>query len=430
MIATSRAVLVAVALAPLAAGCGVSFDDIRSAAREGDLERAVRLAERTGWRWHAAALGTLERLAAEPLHLPALREALDAPPASAVPLLETWAEGGGGSDPATRAFAQARLAEIDGGWDDELTAALESPEGAVRAEAIRGLGARLSTARRIALLEDPFPPAVAAAARSLVRHGGPEGLDAEFLPAVRRIAPHQPDPAVTALLLGLLDPIDDENRATLVAALGASAPAVRTAAAVRLAAVPGARDFGPLAEILAAAPSPVQLALAVELDRLGDPEPLERIAEILLDPASPADALRAGLLRVLPEADRPEELLLRAFEAGGDQTRIAACELLGGTGDPGDRCRGFLQRLALQSPAASVALAATEVLAEAGDPAARDWLRFFALNEDPAVRRRVMTMAATRGFDPELLSVGLGDPDPGVAAAAAAAALRAPADAR
>ncbi|MBN1772686.1 MAG: hypothetical protein JXB32_15560 [Deltaproteobacteria bacterium] len=415
-------------LPPLVAACGIPLGEIRSAAESGDVERAVRLARGELEGFRAAAEGTVARLAAEEAARPALREALELAPASAGALLEAWAAEESAVDPASRTFARARLSELEGGaWEAELRAALDATGPLVRAYAVRGLAAAgLSAGELLEALADPAPEVTREAAAGLAALArGDEGLPATVRPALREAFLAAADGPTRARLAGTLDPDDPDDLQALVAALGAGSAGVRLAAAAALGGSSAPAAVPELGELLEGVLRPAGLTLAQSLGRHGRTDLRDAYYERVLRDTPRDDPLRVGVLLGLEAGPASDGLLREAVAGGGPLERVAACErLLGAEDDAG--CRGRLRELAAAATPFDAALAATEVLFEDGDPPAAAWLRSYVVQAAPALRRRVMAVAAARRFDDGLISLGLADPDPSVAAAAAVAALRVP----
>lgn len=421
-------VVVLVCLPACLAACGIPVAEIRSAARSGDVERALRLARGELEGFRAAAEGIVTRLAAEEAARPALREALELAPASATDLLENWAAEASEVDPATRTFARARLSELEGGaWEDELRAARSADDPLVRAYAVRGLvAAGLSAGELLEALADPAPEVTRAAAAglaALAERG--EDLSVVIRPALREAFVAATDPATRARLAGTLDPNDPDDFRALLDALGAEDDGLRLAAAAALGGAPAPAAAPELRDLLEGDLRPAGLALARSLGRHGRADLRDAYLARVLREAPRDDPLRVGALLALEPGESADAALREAAVAGGPREVVAACErLLGADDDAG--CRGRLRELAAAGNPFDVALAATEVLFEDGDPPAAAWLRSYVVQATPAARRRVMAVSAARRFDDALIAIGLADPDPAVAATAAVAALRVP----
>ncbi|MBI5488501.1 MAG: hypothetical protein HY905_14305 [Deltaproteobacteria bacterium] len=410
------------------AGCGLPIADIRSAAESGDLERAIRLAQGELEGLQAAGRGTIVRLQSNQATRLAALEALDLAPATASELLAQWAAEDSAVDEATRTFAQARLAELEGGaFEEELQAARESDEPLVRSYALRGLIADgLPADRMLAALEDDAPQVRAVAAKGLVRAAEESGMPDAVRQALRPLVDGPLDVEIRAQLAGLLDPAAAEDLASLVGLLADERPALRIAAARALGRLPDPRAVPEAAALLEAQVSPAGLALALAAGRHGLVELRDTYLARIFVVSPTDDPLRTGALLGVADGEDARALWHAALAGGGPAEKTAACERLLAAGQDEDACRDALRGIATGGGAPAASLSAAEILFEEGDPAAAGWLRSYAADGDPAVRRRIMNGAAARRYDADLIAIGLGDPEPAVAAAAAVAALRVP----
>jgi hypothetical protein len=417
---TRTTVLPALAAA-VAAACGPSTGEIRSAALAGDTPLAVSLADRDPESLQAVAFGVLERLRADRTTVGSARRALESAPVTALPLLERWADDES-ADVRTRTFARAKVRELTGeAFSAELHAALDDSDGEVRAFALRGLAADLPAERLVAALHDP--PVSAVAAVALARRAAREPLDptaaAETLHAFRSDLPA----GTRAVLAGVLDAAAPDARDALAEALDDSAPGVRRAAAAALARSTDPTRDPRLAAILADTLSVEGLAVAVEAARQGRADVLADYLERLLLAGASKDALAAGGLLAFPGGG--DDVAAKALESGGDAARLAACQRLLAVDPDRADCVALLDERIAGDDALS-ALVAAELLFEHGHARGLDRLRSLAEHAEPRIRARVMQVAAARRFDADLLGRGMTDPDPDVAAAAAVAALKVP----
>jgi hypothetical protein len=424
-----HAVPLAVLLAACLVSCGLPLSEIRSAAQRGDVQAAVRLAEGELEGFRAAGLGTLDRLAAEAGARAALVGALDAAPPAAEPVLEAWATADSGVDEPTRTFARARLSEMRGGaFADQLRAAQAAGDPGIRALALRGLlPTGPAQSDLLEALADAAPAVSRVAAQGLAAAAEREGgLVPNVLQTVRaRFADH-PDPATRAALAGALDPSRLEDQQALVRGLADEAPAVRIAAAAVLGRLADPRSVPEVAALLDGPPSPAGLALAIEAGKHGAAAVRDAFVARVLGEAPPDDPLRVGAVLGMADDEAARETWSAMVDRGGPRVAVAACERLLAAGRESERCRERLRSVVASGADADSSLGAAELLYEDRDPLADGWMRSYAVGEDPAVRRRVMQVAAARRFDPGLLAIGLADPDPAVAACAAVSALRAP----
>jgi HEAT repeat protein len=282
---------------------------------------------------------------------------------------------------------------------------LESPDPALRAAAVRSLGAGDPSQALAALLvaqADASPAVRLAAAETFARTGGPRAAE-----------------GLGALLLDL-------------------DPGVARAAAAGLASLPsGAGGKDRLLAAYAGATTAGRAAIAAALDRLG--VALREAVEVeartlwernLLAVERGTGAARAGAAEELGASGRAEAVtrLLALLDGPGRTDRRLAAASARGLGMAGHRVARPRLELLLETSDRDVAVAAAEALQRLGDPGSADALALAAEGAGPpavAALRALESLPKAPEVASALCAVALRAVEPGRAAAAARlAALR------